>query len=83
MFQDFPNKEYMLERMGIQRQQDAVETVTNTLFDYANLVQQGMDPNNAILQTADMMNQRRQGQEPSGEIPPELMGNDVTQMPIE
>jgi hypothetical protein len=83
MFQDFPNKEYMLERMGIQRQQDAVETVTNTLFDYANLVQQGMDPNNAILQTADMMNQRRQGQEPSGEIPPELMGGDITQMPVE
>lgn len=64
MLQDLPNKEYMLERMGVQRLQDATEKVTATLFDYANLVSGGIDPEDAILQTAQMQAQRAQGVEP-------------------
>lgn len=64
MLQDLPNKEYMLERMGVQRLQDATEKVANTLFDYASLVQQGMSPEDAMLHTAEMQQQRAQGVTP-------------------
>jgi hypothetical protein len=68
MFQDLPNREYMLERMGIERMQNTVEEVSQTLFQYANLVKQGMDPDAAILATANSMEQRRRGELP--EEPP-------------
>jgi hypothetical protein len=68
MFQDLPNREYMLERMGIERMQNTVEEVSQTLFQYANLVKQGMDPDAAILATANSLEQRRRGELP--EEPP-------------
>ena len=68
MFQDLPNREYMLERMGIERMQNTVEEVSQILFQYANLVKQGMNPDDAILATANSMEQRRRGELP--EEPP-------------
>ena len=70
MFQDLPNKEYMLERMGIQRAIDSIEEVSQVLFGYSDLVKQGMSPDEAILATADSLNQKRAGMlGPEGPIP--------------
>jgi len=55
MFQDLPNKEYMLERMGIQRQQDYIDQVSQTIFTYAGLTENGMDPSEAMVATADVL----------------------------
>ena len=50
MFQDLPNREYMLERMGIERMQNTIEEVSQVLCSqYANLVKQGMNTDDAIL----------------------------------
>ena len=74
MFQDLPNKEFMLERMGIQRQKDYVEQVSQTLFQFSELVKQGMTPNDAILSTANTLQQGAMGMMPEqSQIPPEMM----------
>lgn len=62
MFQDLPNKEYMLKRMGIQRMEDQVTKVSQTLFTYANLVKNGMSPDDAIMATAQYLEKQRQGE---------------------
>lgn len=59
--QDLPNKERMLERMGVQRQQDVVEEVSQVLFQYADLVQGGMPPEDALLSTAQSLQDKRAG----------------------
>ena len=64
MFQDLPNKEYMLERMGMQRQTDALQEAAQVIFDYATLVEQGMEPNQALMMTADSLKNMRTGQPP-------------------
>lgn len=64
MFQDLPNKEYMLERMNIQRTQNWTEMVAQAVTQYANLIQNGLNPEEAIAATADTM--ARQG-EPGAE----------------
>lgn len=64
MFQDIPHKEYMLERMNIQRNQNWTELVAQAVTQYANLIQHGVDPEEAIAATADTM--ARQG-EPGAE----------------
>lgn len=70
MMQDLPNKEYMLDRMGIQRLQDATEEVSQVLFQYANLVKNGMSPDDAIMATADSLKNKRMGMMPEeGPIP--------------
>lgn len=67
--QDLPNKELFLERMGIQRNTNAVEEVTSTLFNYSGLVANGMDPEDAILATAKTMQDARSGAAPLAEAP--------------
>jgi hypothetical protein len=67
MMQDLPNKEFMLERMGVQRLADATEEVSQVLFQYADLVKSGMSPDDAILATADSLKQKRMGMMPGGE----------------
>ena len=59
--QDLPNKERMLERMGVQRHQDTVEEVSQVLFQYADLVQNGMAPEDALLSTAQSLQDKRAG----------------------
>lgn len=62
-YQDLPNKEEMMERMGLQRQQSALEDTSQVLFQYAQLTAQGMSPEDAMLAVANDLNARRQGQE--------------------
>ena len=70
MFQDLPNKEFMLERMGLQRLSDATEEVSQVLFQYADLVKNGLSPDEAILATAESLKQKRAGGIPDeGMIP--------------
>lgn len=71
--QDLPFKERMMDRMGMQRELDMVEQVTQSVFQYAELVNQGMDPQAAIEATAATLNNQRQGiQEPG--MPPAVAG---------
>ena len=70
MFQDLPNKEYMLERMGVQRQTSAIEDVSQVLFEYADLMGKGLNPEDAMLGTAHSLEQKRSGKGPeAGPIP--------------
>ena len=61
MFQDLPNKEYMLERMGVQRQENALEDVAQVIWQYGQLSQQGLAPEEAMRATAESLMQKRQG----------------------
>ncbi len=61
MMQDLPMKEYMLERMGIQRMNNEVENVSQTLFQFAELTKQGMSPQDALLATAKSLRDKRSG----------------------
>ena len=69
MLQDLPFKELMLERMGVQRLSNATEDVAQVLFEYANLIEKGASPEDAITATANSLTQRRQGIAPEPEIP--------------
>jgi len=64
MMQDLPLREYMQERMGVQRTQNWVSLVSQAVTQYAGLVDQGVNPEEAIAATADTM--ARQSQ-PGGE----------------
>lgn len=68
MLQDLPMKEFMLERMGVQRLQSTVEEVSQTLFGYADLIQKGMSPDEALMATAQGIDQKRQGGLPGGNM---------------
>jgi hypothetical protein len=61
MYQDIPMKEFMMERMGMQRLQDAQEEVSQVLFEYAELVKNGMSPDEAIMAVADSLKAKRGG----------------------
>ena len=67
--QDLPFKERMMQRMGMQRELDMVEQVTQTLFQYSELVNQGMDPQAAVESTAQTLINQRQGMTEPG-LPP-------------
>lgn len=67
--QDLPFKERMMDRMGMQRELDMTEQVTQTIFQYAELVNQGMDPQSAVEATAATLNNQRQGINEPG-LPP-------------
>lgn len=60
--QDLPFKEQMLERMGLQRINNAVQDVSQVLFQYADLVSKGMNPEDAMMATAQTLDQTRRGQ---------------------
>ena len=64
MMQDLPMREYMQERMGVQRSQNWVSLVSQAVTQYAGLVDNGVNPDEAIAATADTM--ARQAQ-PGGE----------------
>lgn len=67
--QDLPFKERMMQRMGMQRELDMIEQVTQTLFQYSELVNQGMDPQAAVEATAQTLNNQRQGIKEPGAPP--------------
>jgi hypothetical protein len=71
MMMDLPNKEYMLERMSIERMQNTLEDVAQTVFTYADLVKQGATPEDAMLGTAQSLEAKRRGEMPEEPmIPP-------------
>jgi DNA-binding transcriptional regulator YhcF (GntR family) len=55
MYQDLPMKEYMLDRMGMQRAQNWTEITSQIVNQYGGLIEQGANPEDAILATADTM----------------------------
>ncbi len=66
--QDLPFKEQMLERMGLQRIDNAVQDVSQVLFQYADLVSKGVTPEDAMVATAQTLDQTRRGQVPDPNI---------------
>ena len=68
--QDIPFKELMLKRMGVQRIQDATTKFTKGLFDYASLVAEGTDPNEAVGMVGENIAASETGQEEPYGIPP-------------
>ncbi len=62
----------MLERMGLQRLNNATEEVSQVLFQYADLVRKGVTPDEAILATAETLKRKRMGQVPEEGIIPEV-----------
>jgi len=73
MLQDLPIKEYMQDRMGIQRSQDYMEQVAKIMFTFTNLAQAGVAPDEALARTAEML---QQDQMPGGEPMPMQMPMD-------
>lgn len=61
MLQDIPFKELMLERMGFQRDTNVIKQTTQVLYQYANLLEQGMSPDEAMLATADTLGRTQKG----------------------
>lgn len=53
--QDLPIKEYMLERMGLQRTSNWVEATAQIVTQYTSLIEQGVDPAEALNTTAATM----------------------------
>ena len=69
MFQDFPQREYLAERMNIQRDYNALEDVASTIFNFAEATNQGVPPEEAINYIAQ---QKRAEQTPGGVMPEPL-----------
>ena len=59
--QDLPMREYMLERMGIQRMNNEIENVSQTLFEFAELTKQGMAPQDAMMAVAKSLRDKKAG----------------------
>ena len=53
--QDLPIKEYMLERMGMQRTSNRVEATAQIVTQYTSLIEKGVDPAEALNTTAATM----------------------------
>lgn len=52
-YQDFPQKDLMLQRMEAQRLQDDVNEITENVVNFSSLMQQGVTPDGAIQMLAD------------------------------
>lgn len=64
MFQDNPYREYMLERMGMQRSENFEKMVSKIIGHYADLVSSGVDATDALAMTAQGLAQEsRDGHE--------------------
>ena len=57
-------KENINERMGVQRAENSLEEVSQVLYNYAGLVNQGATPEQAMLATAQQLQQTRAGIQP-------------------
>ena len=66
MCQDIPIKEMMMERMGIQRNQDYLKQVSQIIFQFAGLTKEGMDPSEAMQHVA---NDLQEQQNPASQVP--------------
>lgn len=71
-YQDIPMKEQMLERMGLERQANAVEDVTETVVGFNELVKAGMQPQDAIsVMAQNMVNKKDPNKKTFGELAPQ------------
>lgn len=52
-YQDFPQKDLMLQRMEKQRVQDDTQEITENVVNFSSLLQQGVTPDGAIQMLAD------------------------------
>ena len=52
-YQDFPQKDKMLQRMEAQRVQDDTQEITENVVNFSSLMQQGVSPDGAIKMLAD------------------------------
>jgi hypothetical protein len=52
-YQDFPQKDLMLQRMEAQRLQDDVNEITENVVNFSSLMQQGVTPDGAVQMLAD------------------------------
>jgi len=59
MYQDFPQKDLILQRLKIDRESNMTEQVAQIVSSFANLVQQGMDPNQAINTVVEQLQQQQ------------------------
>lgn len=69
MLQDLPIREYMQDRMSIQRDADYMEKVSKVLFAFSGMIKNGVDPRDALAMTA----QELKASEQPGAMPPEEM----------
>lgn len=68
MYQDFPQKDLILERLKIDRSNNITEEVTQIISMFGNLINGGMDPNGAINQIVAQLQAQQQpgaGQQPT------------------
>lgn len=73
MMQDIPFKDLIMSRINIQRNNNMTEQVTQILFQFAGLIEQGVDPDQALAMVTDSM---QQGQTPDAA----MAGGDTTAM---
>jgi hypothetical protein len=57
LMQDIPFKDLIMSRINIQRNNDMTEQVTQILFQFAGLIEQGVDPEEALTMVTDTMQQ--------------------------
>ena len=88
MFQDIPFKELLLERMGFQRDTNAIKQASSTIMQYAALVEQGIPPEDALMLVSQQLQQMQAGKpveaiDPSSMMPgpPEAMTGGPVPMP--
>lgn len=60
--QDVPFKEQLLERMGFQRDTNTLKEVSQTVLQFNSLLEQGLSPDEAMMQVAETLNATRKGQ---------------------
>lgn len=77
MMQDLPMKEYMLERMGLQRSRNYIEEVAKVLMTYTTLAKAGVPPEDALAQTAEQIMSQQTPQQGGGGFA------DMPEMPVE
>ena len=88
MLQDIPFKELLLERMGFQRDTNAIKQASSTIMQYAALVEQGVPPEDALMLVSQQLEQMQAGKpveaiDPSSIMPgpPEAMTGGPAPMP--
>lgn len=65
LMQDIPFKSLIMDRLNIQRNNNMTEQVTQILFQFAGLIEQGVDPEEALSMVTDTM---QNAQTPNGEF---------------
>ena len=63
LFQDLPFKDLISERVKIQRGANTTEEVTQVLFQFAGLIEEGMDPNEALEFVVQSIQQQKNPEE--------------------